>query len=61
MHSEHIKTENTKKYYIVGKVPKSNKNIAENTGKTDTANTYMYDRLLSWIVTCNSIELGELK
>jgi hypothetical protein len=47
MHSEHIQTENKKNTTFVGNVPKSDNNIAENTGKTDTANTYMYVYLLS--------------
>ena len=45
----------SKKYHIVGTIPKGNIKIIE-IGKIDTADTHLYDRILSWLGTGTSIK-----
>ena len=45
----------SKKYHIVGTIPKGNIKIIE-IGKIDTPDTHIYDRILSWLGTGTSIK-----
>ena len=45
----------SKKYHIVGTIPKGNIKIIER-GKIDTPDTHLYDRILSWLGTGTSIK-----